>query len=73
MTTVYGTATCMPCRSTKKYLDKNGVEYQFIDISTDADAHAKIVDLGYQQVPVVVTPTGEHWSGFQPDRLGALA
>jgi len=23
--------------------------------------------------PVVVTATGEHWSGFQPDRLKTLS
>lgn len=73
MVTVYGTATCMPCRSTKKYLDKNAIPYTFVDVSMDADGHEKISSLGYQSVPVVVTASGEHWQGFQPDRLGLLA
>ena len=31
-----------------------------------------VVDLGYQQVPVVETPQ-EHWSGYRPDKITSLA
>ena len=31
-----------------------------------------IKNLGYLQVPVVMTSTGEHWSGVQPDKIEAL-
>ena len=70
--TVYGSPTCMPCRSTKKTLDKMGVEYDYIDVTADADAldHLKN-DLGFGGVPVVVAGD-QKWQGFQPDRLAAL-
>ena len=73
MVTVYGTTTCMPCRSTKKHLEKKGVAFDFVDVSTNEAAHAKITSLGYQSVPVIVTTDGRHWQGFQPDRLDSLA
>jgi len=63
----------MPCRSTKKHLEKKGVDYNFVDVSLDAEGYDKITTLGYSSVPVVVTPSGEHWQGFQPDKLNSLA
>ena len=32
----------------------------------------KVKELGYLQAPVVVTDD-EHWSGFRPDKIDALA
>lgn len=32
----------------------------------------KIQALGHLQAPVVVTETGENWSGFRPDLIAAL-
>jgi len=69
---VYGTAQCMPCRSTKRHLDKINIEYSFVDVSQDPSGHETITALGYQTVPVVIAPDGTHFQGFQPDRLNAL-
>lgn len=41
-------------------------------MSQDADAFEYVQSLGYQAAPVVVAGD-EHWSGFQPDRIAALA
>ncbi|MFS0884931.1 glutaredoxin family protein [Aeromicrobium sp. 179-A 4D2 NHS] len=71
--TVYGSPTCMPCRSTKKTLDKMGVEYDYVDVTADPTGLDTINSLGYSSVPVIVTPTGDHFQGFHPDRLSALA
>jgi glutaredoxin-like protein NrdH len=52
-------------------LEQKGIAFEVIDISQDKNAAQTVTDLGYRQVPVVVS--GEkHWSGFRPDLLGAL-
>ena len=49
-----------------------GICYQVLDVTQDAEAHARITALGYRQVPVVLSGE-EHWSGFRPDRIAAIA
>lgn len=81
--------TCIRCRLSIDVLDKAGVAFDVVDIRTDRRAHEYVTqELGYSQAPVVVVtdaPAGhhphqdsaptkrEHWSGFRPDRLRALA
>jgi glutaredoxin-like protein NrdH len=60
------------CTATYKALDKQGITYDTVDISLDAEARDYVMALGYLQAPVVVTEN-EHWSGFRPDRIKALA
>lgn len=72
MITVYTKPACVQCNATYKALDKAGVEYRVIDISEDADARDYVMALGYLQAPVVVAGD-DHWSGFRPDRIKALA
>lgn len=68
-TTVYSKPSCVQCNATYRALTKAGVEYRVVDVSEDTEAFAYVLALGYQQVPVVETPTGEHWSGFRPDLI----
>jgi glutaredoxin-like protein NrdH len=70
--TVYTKPACVQCNAVFRALDKAGIEYRKVDISTDSEAREYVMALGYLQAPVVVTPTA-HWSGFRPDRLSALA
>lgn len=72
MLTVYTKPNCVQCVATKRLLDSKGLNYDLIDVSVDGDALLTIKDLGYLQVPVVVTALGEHWSGFRPDKIGLL-
>lgn len=72
MITVYTKPACVQCNATYKALDKAGVAYEVIDISQDSDARDYVMALGYLQAPVVVAGD-EHWSGFRPDRIKALA
>ena len=72
MVTVYTKPACVQCNATYKALDKAGIEYQSIDISVDDEAREYVMALGYLQAPVVVTES-DHWSGFSPDRIKALA
>lgn len=71
-TTVYSKPACVACNSTYRKLDKEGVIYDTIDITEDPEAYAFVQSLGYAQAPVVVTDD-DHWSGFKPDRIAALA
>ncbi len=70
--TVYSKPRCVQCDATYRALDRHGVEYRKVDVSADAEALTYILGLGYQQAPVVVAGE-EHWSGFRPDRLSAVA
>jgi glutaredoxin-like protein NrdH len=70
--TVYTKPACVQCTATYKALDKQGITYDTVDISLDTEARDYVMALGYLQAPVVVTEN-EHWSGFRPDRIKALA
>ncbi len=70
--TVYTKPACVQCNATKKALDKAGLDYELIDLSEDRDALDYVMGLGYLQAPVVVAGE-DHWSGFRPDSIKALA
>ena len=72
--TVYTSPGCQPCKATKRWLDKNGVTYDTVDVSQNPDDLAAIKELGYKAAPVVIVSTGDpeielHWQGFHPDNL----
>jgi len=70
--TVYSKPACVQCDATYRALDKKGIEYSVVDISTDDDALERVRALGFLQAPVVVAGE-ESWAGFRPDRITALA
>src|SRR4051812_37281038 len=70
--TVYTKPACVQCNATYKALDKQGIAYEKVDISIDSEARDYVMALGYLQAPVVVAGN-DHWSGFRPDRIKALA
>lgn len=72
MITVYTKPACVQCDATKRHLDKLGLEYETIDITQDEEAYQKIVGLGFQAAPVVITKDNS-WSGYQPGKINELA
>lgn len=70
--TVYTKPACVQCNATKKALDRAGLDYELVDISLDNEARDYVMALGYVQAPVIEA-NGEHWSGFRPERIKALA
>ena len=70
--TVYSKPSCVQCDATYRALTKQGLEYEVVDITADAEALENVKALGYQQAPVVFAD-GDHWSGFRPDKIKALA
>lgn len=69
--TVFSKPACVQCDATYRALNKHGLEYTIVDISTDEQALESVKALGYQQAPVVFAD-GDHWSGFRPDKIKAL-
>lgn len=70
--TVYTKPACVQCNATYKALDKQGLDYEIVDITEVPEARDYVMALGYLQAPVVVAD-GEHWSGFRPDRIKSLS
>ena len=70
--TVYAKPLCVQCDATKRALTKAGVPYDLVDLTEDDDARAMVSALGYAQAPVVITDE-DHWGGFRPDKIKALA
>jgi glutaredoxin-like protein NrdH len=69
---VYTKPACVQCNAVFRVLDKMGLQYRSVDISTDPEARGYVMALGYLSVPVVIA-NGQHWSGFRPDRIKTLA
>ena len=72
MVTVYTKPMCVQCDATKRMMDKLGVKYTTVDIVDNPEELDRLIDMGYRAAPVVVTEK-DSWSGFQPDRITALA
>jgi glutaredoxin-like protein NrdH len=70
--TVYTLPNCMQCTMTKKALERTGVPYVAVDLATDESAVETVQRLGYTSAPVV-TVGAASWSGFQPDKISAVA
>ena len=72
MTVVYTKPQCVQCDMTKRMLNNLGVDYKTIDITEDQEALNMILGMGFQSAPVVITES-DSWSGFNPDKINALA
>lgn len=71
--TVFGKPGCVQCTATENYLKQKGIPFEKIDVTESEVAYDHVVKMGYQQVPVVTTATGDHWYGFRPDKLAEYA
>jgi glutaredoxin-like protein NrdH len=71
--TVYTKPACVQCNAVFRTLDRLGIKYRRVDISTDPQARGYVMALGYLAAPVVYAGPDNHHSGFRPDRLKALA
>lgn len=77
-TTVYSKPACVQCNSTYRAMDKKGITYQTVDMSQDEEALEVMKSLGFMQAPVVVNRDADgnivsSWSGFDPEKIDALA
>lgn len=70
--TIYTTPHCMGCEMTRRQLDKAGVDYQVVDLSTRPDLVDQFRHEGLTSAPIVESPDGERTAGFRPDRIKAM-
>ncbi|WOC14934.1 glutaredoxin-like protein NrdH [Pseudochrobactrum sp. MP213Fo] len=70
--TVYSKPACVQCTATYRALERQGIDFNIVDISEDTVGFDTVKQLGYMQVPVVVAGD-THWAGFRPDMISALA
>jgi mycoredoxin len=59
---VYGAEWCGDCRRSKRFLDKNNVAYEYINIEEDAAATEKVIEIngGMKSIPVIIFEDGTH-------------
>ena len=66
--TIFSKNNCMQCKMTKKLLDKEGADYQEINIDERPEMIDYVNDLGFSAAPVI--KAGDIiFSGFQPAKL----
>lgn len=69
--TVYTLPSCVQCDSTKRYLQRNLIEYNEVKLQEAPEELEKLKAMGFTAAPIVVA--GEsRWSGFRPDKLDLL-
>jgi glutaredoxin-like protein NrdH len=71
MVTVYTNPSCVQCDMTKKFLDKNEINYKVVDLSQDQESLDMVLGLGFSAAPVVIAGD-DKWAGFKLDRLQTL-
>ena len=67
--TLYSKPGCVQCRATQRMFDKEGVYYNYVDLSESPEALKRIKALGYLAAPVVYVDEDTHWSGHQPQLI----
>jgi glutaredoxin-like protein NrdH len=69
MVELYTLPNCTQCYATKLYLEANDKAY--VELPLESPEHlATVKSWGYLAAPVVRNKeTGEHWSGFRPEKL----
>ncbi len=56
--TVYGAGWCGDCHRTRRFLDREGIAYRYVDLGDDPTAQRLLDDAGLRAIPVVVTTGG---------------
>lgn len=72
--TVYTKPSCGGCTATKAHLRKAGIP--FTEEPLDDENLDAAIELGCSAAPVVcveVDGVEDHWDGYRPDRIDALA
>jgi mycoredoxin len=57
---VYGTNWCVDCYQTKKFLEKMGIEFEFINIDKNKEAEQFVIEVnhGMRSVPTILFEDG---------------
>ena len=69
---VYSTTTCPYCKMAKSFLEDKGIEFDDLDVSTDADARDEMMKKSGQMGVPVIDIDGDVVIGFDQERLADL-
>lgn len=73
LVTVYTLPNCIQCDRTKKFLRKEKIRFEEIDLSTNQIARVRVKEeWGFDSAPVVETPF-DVWTGFDPKKIKETA
>lgn len=67
--TVWSKPMCVQCNGVKRWLTKEGVEYEAKELLDDLEKLTEFQDQGFLQAPIVESSVRETFSGFQPGAL----
>lgn len=71
--TLYTKPVCAGCKLVKDLFEREGVDYEVVDIIENDEAYSYVTNvIGAQTVPVVVSDLADPIIGFKPDALKAL-
>jgi len=68
--TLYGQPSCGPCKPIRKKLDAEQVPYDYVDISNNPAAVARLRDAKMTGTPIIETET-DTFSALDTDKLNA--
>jgi len=68
---IYTLPSCVQCDTSKRMMNRLGIEYEEIDMSKDEAAIEYVKELGYTAAPIIVNGT-THWSGFRMEMINGL-
>ena len=71
--TVYGASWCPDVKRSRALLDREGVEYSYVDVEADADAEHRVRELqdGARKIPTIVWEDGSFLVEPSDDELSA--
>ena len=69
--TIYTLPACVQCDTSKRMMNRLGIEYKEIDMSKDEAAVEYVKELGYTAAPIIVNGS-THWSGFRMEMINGL-
>jgi mycoredoxin len=71
--TVYGTSWCPDVKRSRALLDREGVEYSYVDVEADAAAERRVRELqdGARRIPTIVWEDGSFLVEPSDDELSA--
>lgn len=67
--TIYSTPTCVYCKMTKEFLQKNSIPYEEFNVAEDDKAREEMVQKSHQLGVPVIDIDGEIFVGFNRAEL----
>ncbi len=64
MNEIYTTQTCPWCQRAKVLLDRHGIEFTEIDVSTDVEKQAEMIERSQRQSVPQIFLNGNHIGGY---------